>query len=418
MFTKPKMKQIINSDAMMASLFANAMEGIVLANRVGQIVVVNPYAEKMFGFEKDEMVGEPIEILLPQDIKDRHVEHRHSFHTNPVNRSMGAGRDLYAKRKDGGVFPVEVSLSHYVLDGEAFVIAFIIDISVRKEHEEIQRLQKIELENVTTEIKKLNGELEQKIADRTMMLRETLAQLEKSKNELESALEKEKELSDLKSRFVSTVSHEFRTPLAAILSSASLLGKYTKEEEQDKRNRHIERIKEGVQHLNDMLGDLLSLGKLEEGLIVSNQETFECEGFMQDFIADMKEILKPGQELKFAHIGNTRVTTDKRLLKNILFNLISNAIKFSPDNGVIEILCSNINEHIVLSVKDNGIGISKEDQEHLFERFFRARNAANIQGTGLGLHIVSKYLELLNGKIELQSEENKGTTFTIYIPAN
>ncbi len=251
-----------------------------------------------------------------------------------------------------------------------------------------------------------------------MMLRETLAQLETSKEELESALEKEKELSDLKSRFVSTVSHEFRTPLAAVLSSASLLGKYTKEDEQSKRDRHIARIKEGVQHLNDMLGDLLSLGKLEEGLIEAKQEAFECEGFMHDFIADMKEIVKPGQEIKFTHTGSTIVTTDKRLLKSILFNLISNAIKFSHDNGVIEISCSNINDHIVLSVRDSGIGISKEDQEHLFERFFRARNAANVQGTGLGLHIVSKYLELLQGRIELQSEENKGTTFTIYIPAN
>lgn len=415
MFT-PKVHNRINSDVMMASLFANATEGIVLANRTGQIVLVNPYAEKMFGFSKDEMIGQPIEILLPHDIRDRHMQYRDSFHANPVNRSMGAGRDLFAKRKDGSVFPVEVSLSHYLLNEEAFVIAFVIDITVRKQNEEIQRQQKTELERVTSEIKKLNSELEQKVHDRTMMLRETLAQLEISKEELEQALEKEKELSDLKSRFVSTVSHEFRTPLAAMLSSASLLAKYTKTEDQEKRDKHVARIKEGVQHLNIMLEDLLSLGKLEEGLVEPKKEIVHCRTFMEDFISDLKEILKSGQQIKFTHTGTDEVFTDKRLLKNILLNLVSNAIKFSPENSVINISCSNQTEQMVLSVKDSGIGISKDDQEHLFERFFRARNAANIQGTGLGLHIVSKYIELLNGKIELHSEENRGTTFTITVP--
>jgi len=415
MFT-PKVINNIDSDVMMASLFANATEGIVLANRAGQIVLVNPFAEKMFGFTKQEMIGQQIEILLPNDIREKHVHHREGFHANPVNRNMGVGRDLFAKRKDGSVFPVEVSLSHYMLNDEAFVIAFVIDITVRKEHEEIQRQQKAELERVTSEIKKLNSELEQKVADRTMMLRETLAQLETSKDELEHALEKEKELSDLKSRFVSTVSHEFRTPLAAVLSSASLLGKYTKEEDQEKREKHVARIKEGVKHLNMMLEDLLSLGKLEEGLVEAKKDTVPCKAFMDDFISDMKEILKHGQQIKFVHEGSDEVFTDKRLLKNILLNLVSNAIKFSPEDSTIEVGCSNKKEQMVLTVKDNGIGISAEDQQHLFERFFRARNAANIQGTGLGLHIVSKYIELLNGKIELQSEENKGTIFTISIP--
>ncbi len=408
----------MDSDVMMASLFANATEGIVLANRAGQIVLVNPFGEKMFGFTKEEMIGQQIEILLPNEIREKHVHHRDSFHAHPVNRNMGAGRDLFAKRKDGTVFPVEVSLSHYLLNNEAYVIAFIIDITVRKQHEEIQQEQKSELERVTSEIKKLNSELEQKVADRTMMLRETLAQLETSKEELESALEKEKELSDLKSRFVSTVSHEFRTPLAAVLSSASLLGKYTKTEDQEKRDKHVARIKEGVQHLNGMLEDLLSLGKLEEGLVEAKKAIVHCSSFMEDFISDLKEILKPGQQIRFTHEGSDEVFTDKRLLKNILLNLVSNAIKFSPENSVIEISCSNQKEQMILMVKDSGIGISKEDQEHLFERFFRARNAANIQGTGLGLHIVSKYVELLNGAIALHSEENNGTTFTITLPTN
>lgn len=417
MFEQPKVKNNIKSDTMMASLFANATEGIILTNRAGEIVLANPCAEKMFGFNQEEMVGEKIEILLPTDVHSKHIHQREVFNQNPVNRTMGGGRDLFARRKDGNVFPVEISLSHFNMNGEAFVIAFIIDITIRKHNEEIQRMQREELQRVSNEIKKLNSDLEQKVADRTMMLRETLAQLENSKEELEQALEKEKELSDLKTRFVSTVSHEFRTPLAAVLSSASLLSKYTKENEQEKRNRHITRIKEGVEHLNDMLGDLLSLGKLEEGLIETKKDVLHCEDFMNDFISDMKEIVKPGQQIKFTHTGINEVYTDKRLLKNILLNLVSNAIKFSPEDSVIEIFCENEQEQITLSVKDSGIGISEEDQQHLFERFFRARNAQNIQGTGLGLHIISKYIELLNGKINLHSKEDKGTTFTIIIPS-
>ncbi|MCW5908358.1 MAG: PAS domain S-box protein [Chitinophagales bacterium] len=405
-----------NNDVMLASLFAYATEGIILANRAGEIVLANPFAEKMFGFTQQEMIGQPIEILLPDNVREKHVQHRDAFHKNPVNRSMGAGRDLYAKRKDGSVFPVEVSLSHYTMNGEVFVIAFIIDITVRKHNEEIQRMQREELQRVSDEIRKLNIGLEQKVEDRTMMLRETLAQLERSKADLEHALEKEKELSDLKSRFVSTVSHEFRTPLAAVLSSASLLAKYTKEEDQEKRERHIQRIKESVKSLSDLLEDLLSLGKLEEGLIKANPQPFACKEFMHDFVNEIQGLAKAEQKILLHHTGGDEVVTDKRLLRNILLNLVSNAIKFSPEKSDINISCSNNGNNLTLIVKDSGIGISEEDKQHLFERFFRARNAQNIQGTGLGLHIVSKYIELLNGKIELQSEINNGTTFTITIP--
>lgn len=388
----------------------------MLANRSGEIVLVNPFGEKMFGFNKEEMIGQQIEILLLDSIRSKHVQHREIFHKNPVNRAMGAGRDLFAKRKDGSVFPVEISLSHYQLGGNVYVIAFIIDITIRKEHEKIQQKQREELQQISHEIKKLNTELEQKVADRTMMLRETLAQLEKSKEELEVALEKEKELSDLKSRFVSTVSHEFRTPLAAVLSSASLLGKYTKQEEQEKRERHVERIKDSIHHLNALLEDLLSLGKLDERLIKAQPAMFDVVEYVQDFTAEMQAIAQPGQRIIFTHTGKSKVVTDKRLLKNVLLNLVSNALKFSPDDSAIEICSTNDDKQLTIAIKDYGIGIAEEDKQHMFERFFRARNAQNIQGTGLGLHLVSKYIELLAGTIKWQSKVNKGTTFTITIP--
>jgi PAS domain S-box-containing protein len=410
------MNKEFSENQLLSALFSHSSEGIIIAASGGEIILINPSAEKMFGYGSGELVGQKIEVLLPTKMQHAHVHHRQTFHEKPVSRSMGSGRDLFAMRKDGTTFPVEISLSHYELLGTSYAIAFVIDITVRKHSEHVLQMQKDELKRVSDEIMKLNAGLEQKVADRTMMLRETLVQLEQSKTDLAEALEKEKELSDLKSRFVSTVSHEFRTPLAAVLSSASLLAKYTKEEEQEKRERHINRIKESIKHLNDMLGDLLSLGKLEEGLIEAKRETFNCEEFMGDFISEMTNIAKPQQKIVFDHSGGLVVNTDKRIIRNILLNLVSNAIKFSADDGVIQITCDNGSDYLTLAVKDTGIGISEEDLQHMFERFFRARNAQNIQGTGLGLHIVSKYVELLHGKISLDSELNKGTTFTVIVP--
>lgn len=399
------------------ALFSHATEGIILTGHDGNIVLVNPYAENLFGYFRDELIGRPIEILIPNDVKQRHPAYRDKFNQNPVSRTMGAGRDLFARRKDGSVFPVEISLSQYAIGKESFVIAFIIDITIRKQSEEALIKQTAEMERISTEIKKLNSVLEQKVEDRTMMLRETLAQLERSKDELASALAREKELSDLKSRFVSTVSHEFRTPLSTILSSAALVGRYKMQEEQDKRDRHVLRIKESVRHMNAMLEDLLSLGKLEEGLIVSKPETFELNKFLDDFVVEMGEIAKPGQNIICTKTYNGWLNTDKRLLKNILINLVSNAIKFSDEDGQIEIVCFKAENKVSISVKDHGMGISEDDQQHLFERFFRARNASNIQGTGLGLHIVLKYLELIGGEIYLESKLGQGSTFTISIHA-
>ncbi|MFN8286197.1 MAG: PAS domain S-box protein [Chitinophagales bacterium] len=399
------------------SLFSHATEGIILTNRVGEIVLVNPHAETLFGYTKEELIGKRIEILIPENLKRSHERQREGFHHKPVNRTMGGGRDLFARRKDGSVFPVEISLSHYRSGKDAFVVAFIIDITVRKKGEELLEQKRTELENVSKEIRQLNVNLEQKVSDRTMMLRETLAQLEKSKDELATALEKEKELGDLKSRFVSTVSHEFRTPLSTILSSASLLGKYIQTDEQPKRERHIARIKDSVQHMSAMLEDLLSLGRLEEGLVEVKKDTFDFAHFFEDFVAEMKEINQKGQRIEYTHTGPVEVFGDRRLIKIILLNLVSNAVKFSDEGGTIWVNSENKNGTLTLSVKDSGIGISEEDVQHLFERFFRARNAINIQGTGLGLHIIYKYLELMGGNINVHSKLGEGSIFTAAIPS-
>ncbi len=417
LYIKGLQQQAEKDNKQVNSLFQHAAEGIIVTNRTGEMVLVNPLAEQMFGYNKNELVGRKIEMLIPEGTRPKHIAHRAHFHEAPVNRTMGEGRDLYAMRKDGKVFPVEISLSQYKLGKEVYVTAFIIDISVRKKSQQELFAQKQELERVSDEIKKLNYDLEQKVHDRTMMLRETLAQLERSKDDLSMALEREKELGDLKSRFVSTVSHEFRTPLSTILSSANLINRYEEKDDQEKREKHVARIRDSVKHMNAMLEDLLSLGRLEEGLVEAKPEVFELRNFMVDFVAEMSEIARKGQKISYMEKGESMVISDRRLLKNVLINLTSNAIKFSPEDSLIEISAVNEGGQLVISVKDSGIGISDEDQAHLFERFFRARNASNIQGTGLGLHIISKYLELLKGSINLQSKINEGSTFIISIPS-
>ncbi|TKK70247.1 PAS domain S-box protein [Ilyomonas limi] len=401
------------------ALFNYATIGIVVTDAQARIINFNRCAEGQFGYTRDEVLGKKIEILLPEDYRNSHVHYRDVFFGDPHPRRMGEGRDLNARKKDGTEFPVEVSLTYYTAD-QTYVIAFIIDITVRKHSEQIVLEQKEELQRVTKEIRQLNAVLEQKVADRTKMLRETLAALEKSKEEVNEALKAEKELGELKSRFVTMASHEFRTPLSTILTSAFLLEKYNNVHEPAKREKHIQRIKIAVGDMRSILEDFLSLGKLEEGLIkatIATVQAEECFAVINDVVHEMEPVFKPGQKIQYTFNGSGEISVDRQLLKNVLMNLLSNASKFSPENGVIKVAGTVTDDQLQIVVQDNGIGISKEDMQHLFERFFRAKNASNIQGTGLGLHIVVKYLDLMNGTIDVQSELNKGTTFTVRIPA-
>lgn len=402
------------------ALFNYATIGIVMTDHTGIIINFNKYAEIQFGYAKAEVTGQPVEVLIPQSLHGTHVGHRKGFYQHPEPRRMGEGRDLYALKKDGTKFPVEVSLSHYVLGEETFVIAFVIDITVRKRSEAMVLQQNADLEKGTQDMSQLNAQLEQKVDDRTKMLRETLVELERSRKELSEALVSERELGELKSRFVTTASHEFRTPLSTILSSAYLLGKYKPEEYEGKKEKHILRIKKAVEGMRGILEDFLSLGKMEEGKIQALTEELnagDCVEELQSMIGEMEHLLKPGQQIDLLHtVRRPTLHVDMHLLKNMLINMISNAIKFSGENTVIRIELTLSGQDFILSVQDSGIGISEEDQQHLFERFFRARNAANIQGSGLGLHIIGKYLELLHGTIHIKSVLEEGSCFTIHLP--
>lgn len=398
------------------TLFNHVNEGIVVADLLGCIRLINPAGCQMLGYDEKELIGQRIEQLVPEHVRPRHTQNREHFHAHAQSRPMGVGMDLFARKKDGSLLPVEISLSPLQLQEERFFIAFIIDITVRKQIENAIHEKQKELERVAAALIATNEELERKVSDRTKVLQEAIRELEKSRNELSLSLEKEKDLNDLKSRFISMASHEFRTPLTTILSSASLIHEYNTTDTADKREKHVHRIKSAVNNLNDILSDFLSISKLEEGKTHAEYRTFDLRDCISEIVDDLRLNLKDGQKLTHIHKGMDTVELDPKLLKNILINLVSNAIKFSPEKKEIGIY-SRVDEYTIsLEVQDQGIGISEDDQKHLFERFYRGKNAFNIQGTGLGLHIVGSYVDLMKGHINLQSELNTGTTIKITFP--
>ena len=384
------------------ALFLYAAEGILIANERGIINRINPSAEKLFGYEPNELVGKSLELLVPRRFSGSHAGHREKYNQNPHARKMGQAIDLYGLRKDGSEIAVEISLSPYATSEGKFTIAFIVDITQRKQIDE--------------KIKHYSQELEMQVRNRTMILEEAIQELEKTKQDLNMALEKERELNELKSRFVSMASHEFRTPLATIKSSLSLVKKYGELNDTEKQDKHISKIKSSISNLTDILNDFLSVSQLEEGKVSNLSEELNLPDYLVEIIAELQTICKAGQKINYVHEGQDIVHFDRKLLRNILFNLVSNAIKFSDENSAIDVFTSVNASETTLKVSDHGVGITKQDQVHLFERFFRGRNVTHIQGTGLGLNIVARYVEMLNGNIKFESEENVGTTFTITLP--
>lgn len=415
MFTTKKYANV--SDDAFREIFHSMSEGIIMVDEDGIIKIANPVAENTFGYSGEELTGMPLEKLLPERYRRGHVSFRKAFNEDPHPRRMGFGRDLTALRKDGSEFPVEISLSYTQMGGKLLVMAFISDISERKKAEEA-------LKRSEEQLIVYAAELEKKVQVRTEALNQTIAKLEdevferkKAEEEAKKSLERERELNELKSKFVSIASHEFRTPLSTVMSSASLIQQYKDRNEFDKVTKHVTRIKTSVNHLTAILNDFLSLGKLEEGKIEATLEPINISEFLDDVKEEMTASLREGQRLSIEcpDIEKT-FTSDVRILRHILFNLISNASKYSDAGKAIHIRCSESKQGITFSIRDEGIGISKEDQKHMFERFFRASNAGNIQGTGLGLNIVKRYVELLNGKIDFTSEHGKGSTFSVHIP--
>ena len=390
----------MKNSELLQSIVQNAIDGIITIDNRGVVQHVNPSACKLFGYEPDEVLGKNISMLMPPPDSVQHDQYLRRYEVTHQPRIIGIGREVTGLRKDGSKFPMKLGVSEVSYGESVFYVGFIHDLTQQKE--DTERLKEYALH------------LEELVEMRTQKLNDTIQELETAKEQISISLENEKELNKLKSRFLSMASHEFRTPLSAVLLSASLIDKYAAPYANGDIIKHVGKIKSSVAGLTFILNNFLQLEKLESGKVATNITSFDLEELGAEITEEMQLLTKGAQVITYAHTGaETIAGLDKNLLKNSIVNLVTNAIKYSGDNAKIE-FTSEINAgKATITVKDNGIGIPKEDQKYLFDAFFRAHNTGSIPGTGLGLNIVARHVALMGGKITFSSNVNKGTLFTL-----
>lgn len=368
------------------TVFEDLPMGSILLNENGQIIMANNIFLDKFSFTKEKLIGKSIGSILSFPTKKKYTDFRGLFdEASPTKKQITEIKD-----PQGIVYRIEFSLYDSVVGKKKFYMGFIV---------------------INREEKDLKKELKKQI---------TL------KDSIKDELEQENELSEMKSRFLSIASHEFRTPLAGILSSLNLIDRYLEADQQtwfQFKNRkkvanHLSKINESVRNLTTILQKFLALGNIEKGEIPIKYAKINLKKNIEAQSLQLQEICKPGQNISYKHKGHlTIVALDKYLLKNILNNLLSNAINYSHENSEIQLTSEVTPKTVNIIIKDKGIGIPEAEQGRIFRRFFRANNALTFQeGTGLGLNIVKNYVERMNGNITFESKENVGTTFNVTFP--
>ena len=379
------------SERRFRELLEAAPDAIIEVDRDGRIVLLNRVTEKMFGYAREQLLGQSVEILIPENLRPVHQHHRGEYWLHPQTRAMGSGLALFARRKDGSRFPVEISLSPVKSEDGFRVTAIIRDISERKQAED--RIRAIQ-EKYTRELAETNRELEER------------------NREMERA-------NRLKSEFLASMSHELRTPLHTIIGFSELLGEQLEGPLNEKQQRFIQHIHKDSLHLLELINDILDLSKIEAGKSELRHEPFEVSSAIEEVLRS----IRPQGMSKSLHIESevavpAALDADRVRFKQILLNLLSNAVKFTPEGGTVRVEACLRDGFAEISVIDTGIGIPTEEHEAVFDKFYQVGHTTKgvREGTGLGLAITKRLVEEHGGTIRLESEPGKGSRFTFTLP--
>lgn len=490
---------IRDSEEKFRQLLDAAPIATVITDQTGHIILVNIQAEAQFGYQRSEMIGQSVEILVPEAVRSQHTHNRRTYLESPQMREMGSGMELFARRKDGSYFPVEIQLSSIQTRDGIMVMSFIADITDRKRIAAELESQRIFLRQVidvspsmifvkdydgrfvlvnpmvtkiyNTPLENLIGKtdadftatqtqiesfleadrrvitsgeplfIEESITDSVGEIRwlqttkvpiisedgnskyvlgvsTDITERRRSEEALRQALEKEKELGELKSRFVSMASHEFRTPLATILAFVETLSAYRHRLSDDQIEQRLDKIKVQVDHLKNIMDDVLMLARMQARRVEFNPVKLDLDALCRSVLDEFQNRVDVKQPLNYTCDDSIReANMDRKLMRQIISNLVSNAIKYSPEDKAVTITLEYAESEIILKVGDEGIGIPEMDLVHLFEPFHRGSNVEAISGTGLGLVITKEAVELHGGTISVESQVNRGTTFTVRVPA-
>lgn len=372
-------------------LLEAAPDAILEVNPEGEIMLLNEAAEQMFGYSRGELLGMNVESLVPATMRGGHAKHRASYANHPKTRPMGTGLELEGQRKDGSLFPVEISLSPNWIDGSLHVIASVRDITERK-----------------------------LIEDRIRSLREQYtAELTLKNEQLEARNREVEQANRLKNEFLASMSHELRTPLHTIIGFSELLGEQLEGDLNEKQKRFVGHIVQDARHLLELINDILDISKIESGQMDLKKEPFDFGLCINEVLAGIHQ-QAASKNVKLDNKADFRqaLYADRVRVKEMLYNLLSNAVKFTPDGGCVRVESVVKNNCLEVTVCDSGIGIPMEEQVFIFEKFYQARASkkAGGEGTGLGLPITKHLIELHGGSIKIESLPGQGSRFTLVFP--
>ena len=368
-----------------------APDAILEVNEEGRILILNEAVERMFGYSRAELLGLNVDQLVPASMRGGHAQHRGAYAEHPKARPMGTGLELEGQRKDGSLFPVEISLSPNWIEGSLHVIASVRDITQRKAVEDRIRVLR---EQYTAELTLKNE------------------QLEARNREVEHANRQ-------KNEFLASMSHELRTPLHTIIGFSELLTEQLEGPLGEKQQRFVGHILQDARHLLELINEILDISKIESGRLELKRESFDFSQCIEEVMGGIRhQAATKSITLESKNSFRDSLYADRLRVKEILYNLLSNAVKFTPEGGRVWVEAFSEDATLHVSVCDTGIGIPEKEHPSIFEKFYQVGDASGgtREGTGLGLPITKHLVELHGGSISVDSHPGKGSSFRLKFP--